>query len=402
MGRRQELEKRQSLLARFGRMIAAETHLDSLLLIIAEEVRNILSADRCSVFLVDGYKGELWTKVALGLEEKILRIPLGQGIAGFVAKTGSAVNIRDAYKDTRFAQDLDRITGYQTRSVLAVPLRGRDGKALGVFEVLNKSKGSFSEEDEGLLRILATMAASFLETATLYEDLRRSHLETIYRMALVAEYRDQEDTGRHLRRMSRFSGILASGVGLSASEAEDIRYAAPLHDIGKVAIPDAILRKPGKLTPEEYEEMKKHTVYGARMLANAESRLLRLAAKIAVGHHECWDGTGYPNGLKGEGIPLESRIVTVADVFDALSSKRVYKGEWTVEDALKYIEERAGKQFDPQVVAALREKFSEILQARDEENGRIVEDESVALQQQQQQQRFPLRAKDEDHLPKHA
>jgi HD-GYP domain-containing protein (c-di-GMP phosphodiesterase class II) len=395
MGRRQELEKRQSLLARFGRMVAAETHLDSLLTIIAEEVRNILGADRCSVFLVDAYKGELWTKIALGMEEKILRIPLGQGIAGFVAKTGSAVNIRDAYKDTRFAQDLDRITGYQTRTVLAVPLRGRDGKALGVFEVLNKSKGSFNEEDEGLLRILATMAATFIENATLYEDLRRSHLETIYRMALVAEYRDQEDTGRHLRRMSRFSGILALGVGLGFAEAEDIRYAAPLHDIGKVAIPDAILRKPAKLTPDEYEEMKKHTVYGAKMLANAESRLLRLAAKIAVGHHECWDGSGYPHGLKGEKIPLEARIVTVADVFDALSSKRVYKGEWTVEDALKYIEERSGKLFDPKVVEALRERFQEVLQARDEENRRMVEDEGAMLQQH-----FPLRPTDADHLPK--
>jgi HD-GYP domain-containing protein (c-di-GMP phosphodiesterase class II) len=395
MGRRQELEKRQSLLARFGRMVAAETHLDSLLTIIAEEVRNILGADRCSVFLVDPYKGELWTKIALGMEEKILRIPLGQGIAGFVAKTGSAVNIRDAYKDTRFAQDLDRITGYQTRSVLAVPLRGRDGKSLGVFEVLNKSKGSFNEEDEGLLRILATMAGTFIENATLYEDLRRSHLETIYRMALVAEYRDQEDTGRHLRRMSRFSGILAQGIGLSYQEAEDIRYAAPLHDIGKVAIPDSILRKPGKLTTEEFEEMKKHTVYGAKMLANAESRLLRLAAKVAVGHHEWYDGTGYPYGLKGDQISVEARVVTVADVFDALSSKRVYKGEWTVEDALAYIEERAGKQFDPKVVAVLREKFADILQAREEENRRLVDDEAADLQQH-----FPLRSKDSDHLSK--
>jgi HD-GYP domain-containing protein (c-di-GMP phosphodiesterase class II) len=381
MGRRQELEQRQSLLARFGRMVAAETSLDTLLTIIAEEVRNILSADRCSVFLVDAYKGELWTKIALGMEEKVLRIPVGQGIAGFVARTGSAVNIRDAYKDTRFAQDLDRITGYQTRTVLAVPLRGRDGKALGVFEVLNKAKGSFTEEDEGLLRILATMAATFIENATLYDDLRRSHLETIYRMALVAEYRDQEDTGRHLRRMSRFSGILAQGMGLSFLEAEDIRYAAPLHDIGKVAIPDSILRKPAKLTTEEFDEMKKHTVYGAKMLANAESRLLRLAAKIAVGHHEWWDGTGYPYQLKGEAISLEARIVTVADVFDALSSKRVYKGEWTVDDAVKYIQERAGKQFDPKVVAVLVEKLPEILEARDEENRRLVEDEAASLQQ---------------------
>ncbi|MFA6003503.1 MAG: HD domain-containing phosphohydrolase [Elusimicrobiota bacterium] len=381
MGRRQELEKRQTLLARFGRLIATENRLDVLLTIIAEEVRNILDVDRCSVFLVDAYKGELWTKVALGMEEKILRMPMGQGIAGFVAKTGSAVNIRDAYRDTRFTQDLDRITGYQTRSVLAVPLKGRDGKVLGVFEVLNKSKGSFTDEDEGLLRILATMAASFIENASLYDDLRRSHLETIYRMALVAEFRDQKDTGKHLRRMSRFSGILASAMGMSYQESEDIRYASPLHDIGKVAIPDVILRKPDKLNPEEYEEMKRHTIYGGQMLVNAESRLLRLAAKIAIAHHECFDGTGYPNTLKGEEIPIEARIVAVADVFDALISKRVYKGAWNLEDALAYIKAESGKRFDPAVVERMVVCFDDVVAAMEEENARFAAEEKAGLPQ---------------------
>ena len=143
--------------------------------------------------------------------------------------------------------------------------------------------------------------------------------------------------------------------------------------------------------------MKKHTIYGAKMLANAESRLLRLAAKVAVGHHEWYDGTGYPYALKGDQISIEARIVTVADVFDALSSKRVYKGEWTVEDALKYIEDGAGKQFDPKVVAVLRERFADILQARDEENRRMIEDEGAMMQQH-----FPVRPMDADHLPKSA
>ena len=375
MGRRQELEKRQTLLARFGRLIATERRLDSLLTIIAEEVRNILDADRCSVFLVDTYKGELWTKVALGMEEKILRMPMGQGIAGFVAKTGSAVNIRDAYRDTRFTQDLDRITGYQTRTVLAVPLKGRDSQVLGVFEVLNKSRGAFTDEDEGLLRILATMAASFIENASLYDDLRRSHLETIYRMALVAEFRDQKDTGKHLRRMSRFSGILASAMGMSYQESEDIRYASPLHDIGKVAIPDVILRKPDKLSVEEYAEMKRHTIYGSQMLINAESRLLRLAALIAIAHHESYDGTGYPYGLKGEAIPIEARIVSVADVFDALISKRVYKGAWTLEDALAHIKSLSGKQFDGAVVERLERCFDDVVAALEEEDRRSAADE---------------------------
>jgi putative two-component system response regulator len=216
------------------------------------------------------------------------------------------------------------------------------------------------------------MAASFIENATLYEDLRRSHLETIYRMALVAEFRDQEDTGKHLKRMSRFSGILASAMGLSYQESEDIRYASPLHDIGKVAIPDSILRKPGKLMPEEYEEMKRHTIYGSQMLINAESRLLRLAAKIAISHHERFDGTGYPYGLKGEAIPIEARIVSVADVFDALTSERVYKPGWTLENAKSYIKGESGKFFDPAVVDKLFSCFDEIVAARDEENKRIV------------------------------
>ncbi|MDE2292295.1 MAG: GAF domain-containing protein [Elusimicrobia bacterium] len=352
MGRRQDLERRQMLLARFGRRIASETRIDSLLTIIAEEVRHILNADRCSVFLIEAEKGELWTKVALGVGEKVLRIPIGQGIAGFVAKTGSAVNIRDAYRDTRFTQDFDRITGYQTKTVLAIPLKDREGKALGVFEVLNKAKGAFNEEDEGFLRILATIAASSIENAKLYENLRKSHLETIYRMAMVAEYRDQQDTASHLRRISKYTGLVAAELGLALDLVEDLRYASPLHDIGKVAIPDSILLKPGKLTPDEYEEMKKHPVYGGRMLENAESRLLKLARNIALSHHEHWDGTGYPYGLKGEEIPMEARIVSVVDVFDALTTRRVYKGAWSAEDTFRYMHEQSGRLFDPKVIDA--------------------------------------------------
>ncbi len=377
MGRRQELEKRQALLARFGRLIAAETRLDALLKIIAEEVRNILAADRCSVFLLDHYKGELWTKVALGIGDKILRIPLGHGIAGFVAKSGSAVILRDAYRDTRFTQDLDKIMGYQTKNLMAIPMKGRDGKVLGVFEVLNKNRGHFNEEDEGFLRILATVAASFIENATLYEDLRRSHIETIYRMALVAEFRDQQDTGKHLRRMSRYSGILASAMGMSYPESEDIRYASPLHDIGKVAIPDSILRKPGKLTEKEYDEMKRHTIYGSQMLANAESRLLRLAARIAIAHHENFDGTGYPYGVKGDSIPIEARIVAVADVFDALVSSRVYKGAWSVDETMAYLKGQSGKIFDPVVIECLKRRIDDIVVASEEEDRRIVAEEAI-------------------------
>ncbi|MBI4387049.1 MAG: GAF domain-containing protein [Elusimicrobia bacterium] len=381
MGRRQDLERRQTLLARFGRRISGETRLDNLLTILAEEVRNILGADRCSVFLVDPVKNELWTKVAVGVGEKVLRVPLGRGIAGFVAKTGSAVNIRDAYRDLRFSHEIDSFTGYRTKSVLAVPLKDRNGKAIGVFEVLNKSKSYFNEEDEGFLRLLAAIAASSVENAQLYENLRRSHLETIYRLAMVAEYRDQTDTAKHLRHISKYSAIVAAQLGLPYQRVEDIRYASPLHDIGKVAIPDAILLKPGKLTPEEYEEMKKHPIYGARMLENAETPLLQLACRISMAHHEHYDGTGYPHGLKAEQIPLEARIVSVVDVFDALTTKRVYKGAWTLEETFRYMSNQAGRLFDPMVADAFNKCFPEIQEIlRDEIGAESVEGRAASTE----------------------
>ena len=367
MGRRQDLERRQTLLARFGRRIAGETRLDTLLTILAEEVRHILNAERCSVFLVDYDHNELWTKVATGVGEKVIRVPMGQGIAGFVAKTGSAVNVRDAYRDIRFMDDLDKLVGYRTRSVLAVPLKDRDGRAIGVFEVINRSKSSFNEEDEGFLRLLATIASSSIENAQLYENLRKSHLETIYRLAMVAEYRDQTDTAKHLRHISRYSAILAAQMGFHYQEVENIRYAAPLHDIGKVAIPDAILLKSGKLTPEEYEEMKKHPLYGAKMLENAETPPLQFACRIALAHHEHFDGTGYPSGLKGDKIPLEARIVSVVDVFDALMTKRVYKGAWSLDETFKYMEEQSGRLFDPAVIEAFTKALPEIREIIEEE-----------------------------------
>ncbi|MBI4051849.1 MAG: GAF domain-containing protein [Elusimicrobia bacterium] len=354
------LGRRELLLAQFGRKVAIETRLDSLLEILAEEVRTILSADRCTVFVVDKRKGELWSKVAHGLERKEIRIPIGKGIAGYVAKSGEPINIKDAYQDMRFSQEQDKATGYKTNNMLVTPLKNRGGEPLGVFQVLNKKKGSFDEQDEGFLQLLSTIAATAIENAQLYESLKNSHLETIYRLAVMAEYRDQEDTAKHLRHISKYSAVVADRYGLPYDQVEDIRYASPLHDIGKVAIPDAILKKAGKLTPEEYEEMKKHPEYGAKVLEGAESGLLKLAYRISIAHHEKFDGTGYPKGLKGENIPLEARIISVVDVFDALTTKRVYKRAWDTEEAGAYIRERSSKDFDPGVVDAFNKSFSVI------------------------------------------
>jgi putative two-component system response regulator len=182
------------------------------------------------------------------------------------------------------------------------------------------------------------------------EELEATQVEILERLALAAEYRD-DDTGQHTKRVGEVSAQIAQSLGWGAEEVELIRRAAPLHDVGKIAIPDSLLLKPNKLTPEEFERMKTHTTLGARILSGGRFALLQLAEQIALTHHERWDGTGYM-GLCGEAIPLAGRIVSVADVFDALISERPYKTAWTQEEALAEIRYQSGRQFDPRVVEA--------------------------------------------------
>ena len=183
------------------------------------------------------------------------------------------------------------------------------------------------------------------------EELEKAQVEILDRLAMAAEYRDDE-TGLHTRRVADNSAGIARGLGLPDDMVELVKRAAPLHDVGKIAIPDEILLKNGRLTPEEFEIMKTHVKVGSRILTGSEAPLLRLAEEIARTHHECWDGSGYADGLEGKAIPLAGRIVAVADVFDALTSNRPYKEAWSVEDALDEIDRQAGHQFDPQVVRA--------------------------------------------------
>ena len=181
-------------------------------------------------------------------------------------------------------------------------------------------------------------------------EVRDTHHEVLRRLGEAVESRDDE-TGEHILRMSRMSAELASRAGLAAEEAEMILRAAPLHDIGKIALPDAILRKPGPLTGEERQVMQTHTTVGAKLLAGSRSPVVRLAEQIAFCHHERWDGAGYPSGLAGDEIPLAARICAVADVYDALVSERYYKPAWTHRMALEEIRRCAGTQFDPSLVA---------------------------------------------------
>lgn len=196
-----------------------------------------------------------------------------------------------------------------------------------------------------------------------HDDLKNAYLDTINRLSMAAEYKD-EDTGDHIVRIGLFCSFLGEKLGMSAKEALNIRYASPMHDVGKIGIPDKILLKPGKLTDEEFEIMKTHTTIGAKILDRSKSEILRVAHRIALYHHEKWDGRGYPMGLGGSDIPLEARIVSVFDTFDALTNRRPYKEPYPLDLALKIIREQRGKQFDPAVLDAFFDHFKDILAIR--------------------------------------
>ncbi len=184
-----------------------------------------------------------------------------------------------------------------------------------------------------------------------FEKLEIYSLDSIHRLTKAAEYKD-EDTGVHIQRMSQYSAAVARQMGFSDDEIKSILYAAPLHDVGKIGIPDRILLNPGKLTGEEWKIMKQHTTFGGKILEGVEAGYLKLGKTIALTHHEKWDGTGYPEGLKGNDIPQIGQIVAIADVFDALTSKRPYKDPFTLEKAFAIIEEGRGSHFNPAVVDA--------------------------------------------------
>jgi putative two-component system response regulator len=190
------------------------------------------------------------------------------------------------------------------------------------------------------------------------KELQGAYLDTINRLVLAAEYKD-EDTGDHIVRMSRYSAFIAEKLGLPARKVQNIRYAAPMHDVGKIGIPDNILMKPGKLTDEEFDFMKTHSIIGATILADSKADILQLAWQIAVSHHEKWNGRGYPQGFSGDKIPIAGRIVGLADVFDALTSKRPYKVPYPVEVACDIIKKERGQHFDPELVDIFMENIDE-------------------------------------------
>ena len=344
--------------------ISEEKDLNNLLLLMADLGKQLIQADRCSLWLLDEENRELWTIVAHGVDE--LRIPYGTGFVGHAIEHNQSIIIKDAYDDERFNADVDKQTGYRTRSILVIPIHDSNDEIIGAYQAVNKmtEDSFFTKEDEGYLELAASYSGKAIESAILYNEIERTQKEIIFRMGEIGESRSQE-TANHVKRVAEYSRILAKALGMSEEEADLLKMASPMHDIGKVGIPDSILNKPGKLTDEEFKRMQRHTEDGYHLLKDSPREILQTAAVIAHEHHEKWNGRGYPRGIAGEEIHIFGRITAIADVFDALASDRVYKAAWPVEKIMKIFKEERGEHFDPKLVDLFFEHLDEILAIKD-------------------------------------
>lgn len=354
-----------------GIALSAELDLSNLLYLIVSKAQELTGCDRGTLYLRQGERLQFFLSDDYTLQNETLPLT-PDSIAGFVVLQGRVLNIPDVYQLTddlpyRFNPSFDQRTGYRTCSVLTVPMRDPTGHMVGALQLINRLDPQsqepipFSGIDVSVGEALASQAAVAHHNVRLQAELKAAYFETITCLSMAAEYRDQ-DTALHIKRMSNYSRLIAKGLGLSNQEQELILYASPMHDVGKIGIPDAILLKPGPLTPEERLVIQGHPMIGHKILSQSSSELMQRSALIALTHHEKYDGSGYPRGLAGEDIPLEGRIVALADVFDALSSRRPYKRPWTLEEVYALIEQDTGKHFDPMVVDAFANVQAEVLE----------------------------------------
>ncbi len=340
--------------------------------------RRIVGACAGSLYLVDGdelvflacQNDELNISDFITLDpdnpHKIARS--AGSIAGHASLQGEPLLIPDAYaipKDQpyRFNPEIDQKTGFHTHTILAMPLHHPKEGVIGVMELINLQLTDIHHWSLGLVRHFAVLSASSIVNLQMEKSLEAAYLETIFRLGVAAEYKD-DDTYAHVQRIRYSSRIIAEELGCSSHEMQAIFHASAMHDLGKIGIPDAILNKPAKLEADEWEVMQRHATMGAGILEGSEADLLKLSAEIAIGHHERWDGNGYPNGLAGAEIPLEARIVAVADVFDALVNQRAYKKAWPTEDAVALIKHESGSHFDPAVVEAFLNRIDDIIELK--------------------------------------
>ncbi len=355
-------EQSESLLlalTEIARSVNTQANVDTLLLTIAEQTKKVLNADRCSVFLYDKEKNELWSKVALGLDSQEIRFSADKGFAGHVVKTGETISIKDAYKDSRFNKEIDKNTGYRTYNLLCMPIRNIKFEIIGAFQVLNKKDGDFTAADEDILFAIGTNAGIAIENNILFtsqqkmlneqKDLFEGFINTL---AASIDAKDKITLG-HSNRVRLYSELICNKLQLNKDITEIITKAARLHDIGKIGIRDSVLQKKGSLTKEEYEHIKEHVkiTYDILCQTNINSSFTEIT-EVAASHHEKYDGSGYFRGLKGEEIPLGGRILAVSDVFDAITSVRHYRDRMPIKDALNIMIEGRNSHFDAKIVDA--------------------------------------------------
>jgi hypothetical protein len=314
--------------------------------IVRSAARRLTGADGATFVLREDQHCYYVDEDAISPLWKGQRFPLEACISGWAMLNQRSAVIEDIYADDRIPHDAYRPTF--VKSLAMVPIRRVD--PLGAIGNYWATPHQATEQEIELLQALADSTAVALENVRAYHDLDEARTETLKRLALAAEYRD-DDTYKHTERVARLAGLLAERLDLPDSFVSLLRQASPLHDLGKLAVSDSILLKPGRLTEEEFAEVRKHPGAGAAILAGSQSEVLRLAEEIALTHHEWWDGTGYPARLRGDEIPLSGRIVALADVFDALTNARPYKEAWPIQRARNEILRLAGHQFDPRVAA---------------------------------------------------
>ena len=348
---------------------------NSIIMTLANMGRALSGADRCSVWVVSEDRKTIWTKVAHGIEG--ITLPINSGIVGSAIVSGERIIIDDVYQDSRFNAEIDKKTGYHTKSMMVIPMYDYTDTIIGAFQVINHRGEDtvFDTRDMERLTLASTYAAETIVAAKLETEIIDTQKEVVFTMGSVAESRSKE-TGNHVRRVAAYSKILALAYGLDEEEAELLKQASPMHDIGKIAIPDAILKKPGRFDENEREIMNTHAELGYHMIKNSQRPLLQAAAIVAYEHHEKYDGTGYPRGLKGNEIHIYGRITALADVYDALGSDRVYKKAWEDERIYTLLKEERGKHFDPKLVDLFFENLDQFLEVRKEFNDRYIEQES--------------------------
>lgn len=335
-----------------------------------EAAAEIASTEAASLFLVDEATGELVVEVAFGSPEaefEKIRIPKGEGIVGHVVKNGKTVIIDDVEQDNQFETKVDYFSDFVTRNLMCAPLIHR-GKVIGALEVANKfGDMKFTNNDQLAFEALANQVAVSIVNARYFDELQRAFLGTISALVETIEKRDPY-TGGHTKRVLEGSLAIASRMGLDEQDMERLRMAAMLHDIGKLGVDDAILRKAGKLSDEEFDMMRRHTQFGEEIVEHVPGMIDVIPGILH--HHERYDGKGYPGKLKGQGIPLMARIICVADTYDAMTSNRPYRKGLPHETAVKELRDNSGTQFDPLVVQAFFEAMDsgEFLGTQQEED----------------------------------